>query len=88
VSLEIRITERVQKKGEQNRCMKMGMNVHWYQRISLECAGTEIAVPYQFHCADLTTVLVRAKEDFDHIHGWHVQLKTDFKHLYQLFISL
>jgi hypothetical protein len=54
VNLEIRIAERAQKKGEQNRCMKMGMNVHWDQYINTECLGTEIAVPYQFHYADLT----------------------------------
>jgi hypothetical protein len=68
--------------------MKMGMNVHWYQHINLEYAGTDIAVPYQFHYADLTMYLVRAKVEFDHIHGLHVQPKTDFKHLYKLFSSL
>jgi hypothetical protein len=50
VNLEI-ITERAQKEGEQNGCMKMGMNVHWYQHINLEYV--EIAAPYQFHYADL-----------------------------------
>ena len=60
MNLEKRITERAQKEGEYNRCVKMGMNVHLYQRINIEYAGTDIAAPYQFHYADLTMDLVRA----------------------------
>ena len=44
--------------------MKMGMNVHWYGRdehINIVVAGTEIAVSYQFHYADLTMDLVKVK---------------------------
>lgn len=62
MNVEIRITEREQKKSEQNRCMKMGMNVHWYQHINIEDTGTEIAAPYQFHYADLKMDLVKAKQ--------------------------
>ena len=59
------------------------------QHINTEHVGAEIAVPYQFHYADLTMDLVKSKsESLIILDGLHVQPNTDFKHLYQLFNSL